>query len=444
MAKSNAEILEDLYQAYVYAYPLVVLDVQIKAQTNTVEVSNEKAPINQLIHAKGLATCEDKYIVMLNMDTVYSQAYLDLKEKPLYFRKPKADRYVSAEIIDAYGNCVAILGTGGTGGNGAVDAALTGPDFRGEVPAELVRIKVPTNLAWILIRTLQNDPQTDPEDVGRVHEIQKGFDLRPLSSYGKEYQAPQGSYRTEYDYLPAEKLASLDVEEFFNRFNGLIADNPDQASPAALLESVRSFGIGAGALFQLSALPKELREPVSKFQSRLLADFEQASRNLQFSTNQDGWMIPKDNIANFGTDYLYRADIAYGGLGANPVSMAIYPSRVYDEQRRALHSDRKYRIHFPSEPPVDGFWSITVYGDDKFQIPNELNRSGLNDRSPIVKNEDGSFDIYIQRDRPEEGRVPNWLPSGERGIVVVLRLYLPRTELLDGTWKLPTLTTEES
>ena len=102
--------IEDLYKAYVYGYPMVVLELQKRAMTNTVEPTSEKAPINQLIHANGIAGAKDKYIVMLNMDTVYSQVYFDLRNEPVYFKKPKSDRYATALILDAYGNSTGILG----------------------------------------------------------------------------------------------------------------------------------------------------------------------------------------------------------------------------------------------------------------------------------------------------------------------------------------------
>jgi hypothetical protein len=120
--------------------------------------------------------------------------------------------------------------------------------------------------------------------------------------------------------------------------------------------------------------------------------------------------------------------------------MAMYPTAVSDLDGKLLHSDNDYIIHFASLPPVNAFWSLTAYGDDKFQIPNEINRYGINDRSVFNINEDGSFDIYVQRNRPSEDKLNNWLPSGEVGFCLVLRLYLPQKEILNGTWPLPEIT----
>lgn len=433
MKDTNQEIVEKLYQAYVYGYPLVVLEIQKNNLTNTVEPTREKAPINQLIHAKGTAGAEDKYIVMLNMDTVYSQAYFDLTKEPLYFKKPKTDRYATALLLDAYGNSIGILGTGDIGGNEQVDAVLVGPDYKGEVPKEFVRIDMPTNLCWTLIRVLLKDEQ----DIENVYEIQKQFDVRPLSAYQKEYSYPKGSFNPAYEYVTFEKINQLDTAEFFEIFNHLIGDNLGVNPDYDILNAVKEYGVGAGKHFSLSAFSDEVQEQLQQFPKRMLEDFKEASERGEFGVYRDGWVFPKDTIAHFGKEYAFRANVAWGGVGANPVSMAMYPTALADNEGNALHSKNDYVIHFSSLPPVNGFWSLTVYGDDKFQIPNEINRYGINDRSDITINSDGSFDIYVQREKPSAEKVKNWLPSGEKGIQLVLRLYLPQQSILDGSWKLP-------
>ncbi len=427
------DIVERLYKAFVYAYPPVMLELQKDALTNTVRPTSEKAPINQLIHAEGTAGAEDKYIVMLNMDTVYSQAYFDLKKEPLYFRKPKADRYTTALFLDAYGNAVDVVGTGGLGGDGEVNAVLVGPDYHGELPDGLVRIDMPTNLSWTLIRVLLKDE----DDIKNVKEIQKGFDVRPLSAYGKDYEYEKGSYDPAKDYVTFEKINSLSTQEFFDIFNSIIGDNLGNSPDAEILDPVAEYGVGAGKTFDIFSFDEDVRNELNKFHDRILADFEESSRTGAFGERRGSWIFPRETLANFGKEYVYRANVAWGGIGANPTYVALYPSAIADEEGKPLHSDNDYVFHFSSLPPVDGFWSLAAYGTDKFQIPNEIGRYGLNDRSKIDLNEDGSFDIYVQRDRPSEDKFNNWIPSGSQGLCLVLRLYLPRKEILDGTWEMP-------
>lgn len=433
VGEKNREIIEKLYQAFVYGYPLVMLELQKDALTNTELPTNEKAPINQLIHAKGIAGAEDKYIVMLNMDTVYSQVYFDLKKGPLYFRKPKADRYTTALLLDAYGNAVDVIGTGGLGGDGEVNAVLTGPGYRGEIPAGFTRIELPTNLSWALIRIILKDEK----DIENVRNIQREFDVRPLAAYGKDYQYEKGRYDPDKDYITFEKINQLSTQEFFDIFNRLIGDNLGIDPDTELLDAVAEYGVGADKTFRLTDFDADVQEELKKFNDRIVAEFDEKSKRSAFGVYKNGWVFPKDTIANFGREYIYRANVAWGGIGANPVSVAIYPTAVMDEEGKPLHSDNDYVFHFESLPPVDGFWSLAAYGTDKFQIPNEIGRYGLNDRSKIDLNEDGSFDIYVQRSRPSDSEFNNWIPSGDKGICLVLRLYLPRKEILDGSWKLP-------
>lgn len=426
-------MIDKLYDVYVYGYPLVVLELQKNALTNTEQPTSEKAPVNQLIHAKGIAGAEDKYIVMLNMDTVYSQVYFDLRKEPVYLHKPKADRYVTALILDAYGNCVDVLGTGGTGGDEEVNAVLTGPDFQGSIPEGFTWIKSPTNLSWSLIRILLKSE----EDIENVKRIQREFDVRPLSAVGKDYVYPKGTYDPANDYVTFEKINQLDIEEFFNIFNRLIGDNPGEDPDRELLEAAAEYGIGAGKTFRLDYFEPDVQEELRHFNDRIREDFDWDSRNGVFSTERDGWVLPRDTIARFGREYRYRANVAWGGIGANPTSVAIYPTAVTDADGRPLHSDHDYVVHFDSLPPVKEFWSLAAYGTDKFQIPNEIDRYGLNDRSKFNLNEDGSFDFYVQRKRPSDDKFDNWIPSGSQGFCLVLRLYLPGKEILDGSWRLP-------
>jgi hypothetical protein len=432
----NKSIVEKLYKAYVYGYPLVVLDLQKTTLTNTVEPDSFKAPINQLIHAKSTAGSDDKYIVMLNMDTVYSQIYFDLKDEPVYFKKPKTDRYATALLLDAYGNSVDILGTGATGGNDEVNAVLVGPDYKGDVPEGLTRIDMPTNLCWSLIRVILNHP----EDAENVAEIQNQFDARPLHAYGRDYIYPKGIYKPENDYVTFEKINSISIEEFFSIFNKAIGDNLGSEPDYEILNAVEEYGVGAGKKFSLDNFTSDVQAELVKFNDRLRADFAETSARGDYGVSNNGWIFPRDTIAHFGKEYMYRANVAWGGIGANPVSMAMYPTAVSDLEGKLLHSDNDYIIHFASLPPVNAFWSLTAYGDDKFQIPNEINRYGINDRSVFNLNEDGSFDIYVQRNRPSEDKLNNWLPSGEVGFCLVLRLYLPQEEILNGTWPLPEIT----
>jgi hypothetical protein len=150
-------------------------------------------------------------------------------------------------------------------------------------------------------------------------------------------------------------------------------------------------------------------------------------------------MIVK-SIGVYGNDYLQRATIALIGLGANPYDQAVYPLNIVDENGKVPTGGKKYVLHFDknSIPPVDAFWSLTMYDEQGFQVANPINRFAIGDRDAIKFNKDGSLDIYIQHTSPGKDKESNWLPSPAKGqLGMTLRLYAPKQSVLDGTWAPP-------
>ncbi|MCD8356965.1 MAG: DUF1214 domain-containing protein [Clostridia bacterium] len=431
---NDNDLIELLYQTYLYVFPLVVLELHMRALTNTEYPTDRKAPLNQLFHAKGVARAGDREIVHPNIDTVYTKAHMDLKSEPLYFHKPKTERYTAAEMIDAYGNCVAIIGNGGIGGDSEVNAVLVGPDFQGTIPQELVRIDIPTNLCWTLTRVLK-----EQNDEAEIAAIQQGFDLRPLSAYQKEYIPPKGTYLPEDDFIPAEKLAELSIEEFFSIANSLLGDNMGTAPDVSLLENAVQYGIGMHKKFSLSDFSVHVQQALTHFYERAVHEFDDNVKRHIYAPMRDNWIWTNPELAAFKENYSFRAKVAWGGFGANPVTVAIYPQAYVDSDGNDLTGKFSYICHFDSLPPVGEFWSLTVYGEDQFLIPNELDRNGINDRSDFQLNADGSLDIYLQNIRPSANEISNWLPVGAEKFGLVLRLYSPSESILNGTWQLPTI-----
>jgi hypothetical protein len=156
----------------------------------------------------------------------------------------------------------------------------------------------------------------------------------------------------------------------------------------------------------------------------------------------DGWSQMTYGMGVYGTDYWRRAVIAKIGLGANLVEDAVYPVLFHDADGRPPTGEHDYVLHFGADalPPCDAFWSITMYDDEGFTVPNDIDRYALGDRDPLVYGADGSLDLYIQHHDPGEGRRTNWLPSPTGPLGITMRLYDPRREVLDGTWTPPPLT----
>ena len=153
----------------------------------------------------------------------------------------------------------------------------------------------------------------------------------------------------------------------------------------------------------------------------------------------NGWQVPAETMGVYGNNYLTRATLAMVGLGSNPPEDAIYPLAFTDGDGNPLHGEHDYRLHFDAQdlPPAGAFWSLTLYDQDGFRVPNLLNRYALRDRDPLRYEPDGSLDLFVQHEDPGQGRTSNWLPSPRGPFALFLRLYEPQAEALDGRWSPP-------
>jgi hypothetical protein len=146
-----------------------------------------------------------------------------------------------------------------------------------------------------------------------------------------------------------------------------------------------------------------------------------------------------DTMGAYGNYYLKRAMVAQIGLGANLPEDAIYPLNLCDDAGKPLDGAHKYAMHFAkgATPPVDGFWSITLYDADGFQVANEMNRFALSSWMPFATNADGSLDLYFQSESPGPGKENNWLPAPPGAFNLTMRVYGPKKAALTGEWNPP-------
>ncbi len=146
---------------------------------------------------------------------------------------------------------------------------------------------------------------------------------------------------------------------------------------------------------------------------------------------------------NFGNNYLLRSAIAVHSLGNAIPEEAMFFHGFFDHEGKKLNGNNQYIIHFePNElPPVDAFWSVTLYNEDGYLVDNSINRYSLSDRSDGLQfNEDNSLDLYVQHKAPNEDKQSNWLPSPKTEFTLTLRAYMPKMELLNLEWEIPAIT----
>ena len=421
------DVWELVSEAYIYAFPLVLTDATQTLSTNTDGTIIGRAPVNQFNHAKRLADASFRTVVTPNVDTIYSQAWLDIGAEPMVFVLPEADRFCNVQLLDAWTNTAAVLDKAGV-------YALALPGWEGRLPDGVTRVDVPTATVWAITRIVLSGN----EDLPNVYAIQQQMQLLPLSAYtgSGAYIAPAGTYAQENDFVPVSRVLSMTPEEFFNTANVLMQANPPAEADGELLKRLAKIHVGAGMTFDPSVLGGDAAQRWTQMLTQLRGTL--AADGAGYARRLGQWIYYGAPIGNFGTAYTYRAMVALVGLGANTVDVAIYPKTAVDETGAVLTGEKTYILHFETLPPTlsDGFWSVTAYGEDDFLIDNPIDRYCINDRSDVRLNTDGTLDIVLSKDAPED--TANWLPVSDGAFHLFMRIYVPDMTALE-TWQPPVI-----
>lgn len=419
------QALEIGTDAYVYAYPLVLMDATKKRMSIV-------TGINKFFHTRAPANAAGTTVVAPNNDTLYSSAWLDLLPGPVILQMPDAgDRYYMISVYDAWTNVIANPGTRTTG-NGKHAFMIAGPDWRGDLPPGCDLIRSPTNMVWILARTYTDNTQGD---LASAHAFQDKMSLRPLD--GKSKTPSAGIATPEMRTPPVQQVAGMNAAAFFGRFSETLKPNPPLSGDGAMIGKLALIGIVPGRDFSFEELDPEARSGLARSVAAGQARIRAAKAGMK---KVNGWTLSL-NLGRYGTDYDFRAHVAGGGLGANLPEDAIYPTAAEDIEGKFLNSGHRYVLHFekgripPSHPR--GFWSVTMYNDQRFFAVNPLNRYAIHSADRLAYNIDGSLDIYMQEDPPSPGKQANWLAAPKGDFSVAIRIYWPEPPALDGTWTPP-------
>lgn len=430
-AQKNIKMLKDGAQAYMYGYSLVLMETTNKVLTNR---DNGYAPVNHFSLVRKFPDHLFREVVRPNCDTLYATAWFDLSAEPIILSVPDmGDRYYVMPFMDAWTNVFAYVGTRTTG-NGPGHYMVVGPDWKGTIPKGIKKIQSPTNMVWLIGRIQTNGKK----DFVNVHQLQDQLALTPLSRWQTGPPHPAFIKKTAPSQTSDTKAmaAAMDSTAFFSTLARLMAKQPPATADAPMLETLTEFGIIPGKPFYFEKLGRfkrlMLTKAVDVSQDKMveIAESDRSSEN--------NWVVIREGIGTYGTDYNVRALVSLIGLGALEPAEAAYPNAEMDTEGNPLSGNSRYRIHFDagSTPPVHAFWSLTMYDERGFLIDNPAGRYALGDRDPLLFNADGSLDILIQHKAPQKN-VSNWLPAPAEAFAVTLRLYLPKKDFLNGTWKLP-------
>lgn len=436
-AVSEQEAKEMAHDAYVFAYPLLLMEATKRVGTNAERPQFPVGPINQIAHAREFPDDTFSIVVRPNADTLYSTVIYDVTEEPLVFQIPEAsDRYYLLQFMDYWSDVFASPGNR-TSGDSPQTFAIVGPRWSGQLPAGIKSYRSPTGLGMVLGRTQTNGKQ----DYEAVHRFQDAMRVAPLSRFLSGEPAPLGTFDPTVDSSPpVDQVERMTAAAFFESFAQLMIDNPPHANDHPMVDRLRRIGIQVGQPFVFADAPPAVQQALREAASTALPEIKQTWQQSGIQTN--GWQINLTAIGTYGTDYLHRAGVAWGALGANVPEDAVYPTAFSDSDGNPLNSDFRYRLHFAADqlPPVRGFWSLSMYNERQTFAANAIDRFAIGDRDDLQFNADGSLDLYIQRTSPGDALKSNWLPTPEEGgFSLNLRLYWPHRNVLNGQWSPPPL-----
>jgi hypothetical protein len=434
MAKETEQEIQAIAtEAYVYLYPLVLMDVTRRVMTNAEPKPNSPTgPMNMFHHLRAFPPADFKDVVRPNFDTLYSIAWLDLSDEPMIVSAPDTEgRYYLLEMLDMWTDAFAAPGKR-TSGTEPVDIAVVPPGWQGRLPKDMERIDAPTMYVWTIGRTQTNGPK----DYEAVRKVQDGYRITPLSEWGKAPRPLKFQLDPTVDMktTPMKQVETMRAADFFEHGAELMKIHPPHITDWSIVARMKRIGIEAGESFEFKEADNAVKRALELAPGAALQWMKSTAPSIARVAN--GWQINTETIGVYGNAYLKRAIIALVGLGANQPEDAIYPMSYGDADGKPFDGRNDYVLHFSKQdlPPVGAFWSVTLYDADGFPVANALDRHALGDRDPLKFNADGSLDLYFQQNSPGKDRESNWLPTPAGEFTLTMRLYAPKPEVLDGRW----------
>jgi hypothetical protein len=427
-------------EAYIYGFPLVMNYGTMYEYFIDKSAPQYKCPFNTLYNTARVYTPADSTIVTPNSDTPYSFVGMDLRAEPLVLCLPaiEKERYYSVQLVDMYTFNYGYMGSRTTGNDGGC-FMFAGPSWQGETPAGVSKdFRCETDFSIAVIRT----QLFNAADIENVKKIQSRYKAQTLSQFLKT-TAPPVAPAVDW---PTVTKKSMEQKPF--EYLAFLLQFCPPTGPAEVEKPLRArfakIGIEAGEPFDVSKHSPGQTEAIV---AGMKSGYEKIKVDLaHFGRDENGWLVSTDSFgdrAMFDGSWLKRAAAAMGGIYGNDADEALYPLLAKDNDgNKPDCTTNRYTLTFPKDqlPPANAFWSVTMYdGKTQLLVANPIDRYLIN--SPMLpdlkKNADGSLTLYVQHDSPGADKESNWLPAPAGPIYVVMRLYWPKQEALDGTWQPP-------
>lgn len=425
-------------EAYSFFYPLITMDITRRQCTNMESgIKPGFGPTNQFTHMRAYPDADFKTVVRPNFDTLYSVAWLDLTSEPMIVSVPDTnDRYYLLPMLDMWTDVFAAPGWR-TSGTEAKHFVVSQPSWNGigNFPEQAEHITAPTPYVWIIGRT-----KTDGRaDYAAVNKIQDGFTVTPLSQWGRQTAPAKVKTDETLDMVtpPLEQVNRMNAAAYFAYAAELLKLHQPHATDWSIMARLQRIGIVQGKSFDSSQFEPEIMQALER---GIADELQSMIKHLPtLGTPVNGWRMNTDTMGVYGNYYLKRAIVCMVGLGANQPEDAIYPLNFTDADGKIMDGNNNYVLRFGKDelPPVDGFWSLTMYDKDGFQCANSINRFAISSWMPLSKGSDGSLEIYIQHENPGADKESNWLPAPKGVLGITMRLYAPQSKALTGDWTPP-------
>jgi hypothetical protein len=437
------EAVEIATDAYVYGYSLITTDVTRAQMSNVDKLGELRGPMNQFVNVPRYPPADYRGVSAPNADTLYSLAWLDLAEPQVFSHPDMGKRFHLFPMIDLWMTIYASPGSR-TGDGRAASYLLTGPDWKGEVPKGMKHIPSPTRYIVLLGRTYADGTE---KDYKAVNALQAQYKITPLSAWGKPftYTAPPVNPNPGFSMTdkPQEVILALATAGYFDMMAKLMCkDSPAAGEDVPMVAKMAKIGIEPCKPFEMGKLDPAVQTALKDLPQAALKKIGE-NKDKSMGGMVDGWVVTK-GLGVYGTDYMKRAVVAAFGWPANLQDDAVYPYTEVDSAGQKLNGANKYTLTFAKgqTPPVNGFWSITMYEIDQgwWFVPNPLNKFTVSPRNNLKVNPDGSITLYFQNESPGKDKEANWLPAPKGEFLPMLRMYWPKEKdpsILDGTWKPP-------
>lgn len=393
------------------------------------------APINQLSLLSDYIDPAERLVACPNQDVVYGAGSIALDLEPVVLQVPDfGSRFWVYQVVDLRSDSFAELGKMYDTKPGFY--LLVGPDWQGKVPAGITKVfRARTNTGFVIPRVFQDDSDADRK---AIQPALAGIDMYPLSKYDGKVKSRDWAKLPKF---PAQAAAGngetkwVMPEKFFDELPALLKDAKPLPGEEARYAQMAALATIAKADPRLKA---------AMIDEAKRADSEVIDPLLQFRNY--GLQLPHhwstiSNGAAFGTDYFSRTAVARSNIFVNQQKETKYFYQDLDKAGTRLNGQHGYSVTFAKGklPPVQGFWSLTLYNAQHFFAPNDLKRYSIGTKNKSLKaNADGSLTIYVQSTSPGKDKESNWLPAPKGAdFSLYIRAYWPQAEALDGQWTPP-------